>query len=177
MRLRLRPPVLTLAQRSRLGADMQQILDAPYGTVIDTVLDELAAAGFLRREAGFWGGVQPAPRARELNGFEVSQIEGHDERAERRDAELRADRDAVRATLNTDQLTAAATKALLHLDSSLIGTPDYMGVAYFGAYEYRDLRALTYEHRRRVHHALLAAGLPVDGESDAHAAIIYEGDE
>lgn len=78
-----------------------------------------------------------------------------------------------RSMLDTNDITWPATDALLHLDASFIGTPDYMGVAYFWAYEYRrPMRGLSYADRRRVHHDLLAAGLVVDGESDAHEAII-----
>lgn len=71
---RRKPPTFTLAQHSRLDADLRQILDHPYGTVLEIVLTELEAAGFLRREPGFFGGVPPAPRARELDGFEQRQI-------------------------------------------------------------------------------------------------------
>ncbi len=80
---------------------------------------------------------------------------------------------AGRAAIDTDSLTWAATDALLSLDARFIGTPDYMGMAYFWAYEYRyPMRGASYGERRRVHAALLAAGLAVDGESDAHTAII-----
>lgn len=72
---RRKPPTFTLAQRSRLDADLRQILDHPYGTVVEIVLTELEAAGFMRQEAGFFGGVAPAPRARELDGFELRQIQ------------------------------------------------------------------------------------------------------
>jgi hypothetical protein len=73
-------PVFTLAMRSRLSHDLTQVLDAPYGTVVDLVIDELEAAGFLRREPGYWGGVPAAARARELKGFERAQIEEKPER-------------------------------------------------------------------------------------------------
>lgn len=77
------------------------------------------------------------------------------------------------ANLNTNALTHTATSLLLTLDAGFVGTDDYMGLAYFWAYEYRySLRDMSYAQRRRTHRALLAAGLPVDGESDAHAAII-----
>ena len=79
--------------------------------------------------------------------------------------------------LNTNLLTMDATTALINLDKTLIGTADYMGVAYFWNYTYRHyLRDTSYTVRRRVHAALLAAGLDVDGESPAHLAVI-ENDE
>lgn len=77
------------------------------------------------------------------------------------------------ANLNTNALSSTATKLLLTLDAGFVGTDDYMGLAYFWAYEYRyPMRDVSYARRRRTHRALLAAGLAVDGESSAHAAII-----
>jgi hypothetical protein len=76
--------------------------------------------------------------------------------------------------LNTDRLTMDATTSLLNLDKTFIGTVDYMGVTYFWNYTYRHyLRDTSYTVRRRVHAALLAAGLDVDGESAAHISVIW----
>lgn len=59
------------------------------------------------------------------------------------------------------------------LDTSRIGTPFYGGIAYFWSYEYRHtLRLATSPRRIRVHDAWLAAGLPLDGESDLHQEIM-----
>ena len=66
-----------------------------------------------------------------------------------------------------------ATAKLLALDESFIGTPDYMGLAYFWHYCYRhSLRDASRARRCRVHDALVRAGLPLNGESPAHDAII-----
>jgi hypothetical protein len=70
-------------------------------------------------------------------------------------------------------VTGEGTLKLLALDESFIGTPDYMGIAYFWNYRYRhSLRGAKAGRRVRVHAALLKAGLPLDGESPAHDAII-----
>ena len=77
------------------------------------------------------------------------------------------------AHLNTDALTATATEKLLALDRTFIGTDDYMGMAYFWSYTYRhSMRPASYAVCRRVHRAFRAAGLPVSGESPAHARIV-----
>jgi hypothetical protein len=77
------------------------------------------------------------------------------------------------ALLNTDALTWAATNDLLKLDKTFRGTDDYMGIAYFWHYEYRHfLRDASYARRRRVHAALLRAGLDVAAASPAHDTII-----
>jgi hypothetical protein len=70
-------------------------------------------------------------------------------------------------------LTLRAFEAVLTLDEKLVGTPDYMGVAGWWAYEYKWwLRAATPRQRKRAHDAILAAGLPLDGESAHHAVIV-----
>lgn len=63
---------------------------------------------------------------------------------------------------------------LIHsLDFALIGTPDYIGVAYFWSSAYKHtLREATPRERKTVHDAFLANGLPVDGESPEHWAIV-----
>ena len=79
------------------------------------------------------------------------------------------------AMLNTETLTMKATHELLELDKTFIGTDDYMGMAYFWSYEYRHyMRPMTYAVNRRVHQALRAAGLAVDGDSAEHLAIILK---
>jgi hypothetical protein len=72
-------------------------------------------------------------------------------------------------------VTCKAYEAIMWLDAAFIGTPDYMGMAWFWNYEYRHyLRDATHRQRQRVHAALLKAGLPVEGESDEHEAIILK---
>jgi hypothetical protein len=77
------------------------------------------------------------------------------------------------ATINTNGLTWEATKGLLKLDETFISTHDYMGIAYFWNYEYRhSMRPMTYAVNRRIHKALLNAGLEVNGEGPRHKKII-----
>jgi|7_EtaG_2_1085326.scaffolds.fasta_scaffold05465_6 hypothetical protein len=59
-------------------------------------------------------------------------------------------------------------------DESNIGTSKYQGIAYFWSTEYKHyLRSSSDEARRKVHNDLLASGLPLDGESPAHEAIVF----
>ena len=70
-------------------------------------------------------------------------------------------------------LTFRAFSGLLALDHGLVGTPDYLGVAYFWGQEYKFyLREATPKQRKTVHDLLLAAGLALDGESPEHEAIV-----
>jgi hypothetical protein len=62
---------------------------------------------------------------------------------------------------------------LLALDASFVGTPDYMGIAYFWHYDFRHyLRDSSRYRRRLVHKHLLDAGLDPVGNSAEHEAII-----
>lgn len=86
--------------------------------------------------------------------------------------ELDGDPSLSRGT-HTLELSSAMAKRLLEMDHELIGTPDYMGGAYFWNYEYRHtLRDASALVRVRVHDAWLAAGLPLDGKSKKHQAIL-----
>lgn len=79
----------------------------------------------------------------------------------------------ARWTLDLESISSKATMKLLELDRSLIGTPEYMGLAYFWAYEYRHfLRDCTVKSRKKVHDKILEAGLPVDSESPEVEAIV-----
>jgi hypothetical protein len=63
--------------------------------------------------------------------------------------------------------------ALSAHDETLIGTPAYLGVAFFWNHEYRiPMRDVSFTTRRRVHRALLTAGLALDGKSRKHQQII-----
>ena len=79
--------------------------------------------------------------------------------------------------LNITALEADAINALHITDQKLVGTKAYMGIAWFWHNEYKhymrgDIKPITYLTRRRVHNALLNAGLAVDGSSDQHLAIV-----
>lgn len=70
-------------------------------------------------------------------------------------------------------LTTEAYHSLNSLDKTLVGTDDYMGVAFWWSYEYRHLlRDARPTQRKRAHDKLLAAGLAIDGESEQHLEII-----
>lgn len=70
-------------------------------------------------------------------------------------------------------VTSRAHTLVYALDKALVGSSDYMGLASWWGDAYKHLlRAATTTQRKRAHGAILAAGLPVDGESDEHAAIV-----
>ncbi len=69
--------------------------------------------------------------------------------------------------------TTRAYVAIHALDQGLVGTPDYLGLAFFWGQDYKhELRAATPKQRKRVHDAFLKAGLSLGGESPRHAAIV-----
>ena len=62
---------------------------------------------------------------------------------------------------------------MMRIDQAMIGTPDYMGIAYWWSEEYKhSLRGCTPKERKAAHDKLLAAGLPLDGVSDQDREII-----
>ena len=75
----------------------------------------------------------------------------------------------------TIRFTLDAYLKVAKLDKTFIGTPNYMGVAYFWHYEYRHyLRDASEIERVRVHKRFLKAGLRVDGCSKKHEQIIIK---
>ena len=77
------------------------------------------------------------------------------------------------ASINLNALPHEALSAIFFADMKLVGTPAYIGVGFFWSMEYKhSLRDASVAARRKVHHAFLKAGLPVDGASPAHAAIV-----
>jgi len=79
--------------------------------------------------------------------------------------------------LNINALTNDAIDGLHALDKTFIGTKNYMGLAWFWNNEYKhylrgDVKEITYLTRRRIHNAMLRAGLDVEGESEQHHAIV-----
>jgi len=70
-------------------------------------------------------------------------------------------------------ITYKGHKAIVDLDEKLVGTPDYMGIAYFwnDAYKF-TMRPATTAKRRAVHKEFLKAKLPLAGESPEHEAIV-----
>jgi hypothetical protein len=71
--------------------------------------------------------------------------------------------------LNLNHISFEASKKLSELDETFIGTDNYMGIAYFWAYEYRHyLRDIQPWLRRKIHKAFLKNNLKVDDVSDKH---------
>jgi hypothetical protein len=69
--------------------------------------------------------------------------------------------------------TPEGLRKFLELDKSFIGTPDYMGVAYFWHYDYRHYMRDSSRYRKRlVHKHLCALGLSLDGNTPLHTAIV-----
>jgi len=80
--------------------------------------------------------------------------------------------------INVNTLKPDAFDALRIADEGLIGTPAYMGIAWFWNNDYKhylrgDIKAISYATRRKVHNAWLRAGLAVDGSSPEHKAILH----
>lgn len=70
-------------------------------------------------------------------------------------------------------MKAENLRKLFELDESFIGTTEYMGLAYFWGYEYKfTLRDCTIKNRIKIHDAWLKAGLPLNGASNLHKAIL-----
>jgi len=70
-------------------------------------------------------------------------------------------------------LTFRMFTIVYQIDKAMVGTPDYMGIAGWWSYEYKfDLREATNKERKKAHDAILAAGLPLEGESKEHAQIV-----
>ena len=62
--------------------------------------------------------------------------------------------------INLNTTTIEATDKLFELDRSFIGTPNYMGLAYFWHMEYKHLlRDSTISQRRRIHNKALELGI------------------
>lgn len=82
---------------------------------------------------------------------------------------------ASTATIDFDsrEITFEAFEGIFKLDKTFVGTGNYLGLAYFWAYEYRHyLRDCTMAKRRKVHKKWLQSGLDLEGISDKHLSII-----
>lgn len=80
-----------------------------------------------------------------------------------------------RNLLDIDSLPFETFDQLVELDRRLIGTPNYMGLAFFWHIEYKHyLRNCSYAQRRKIHHKLLKHNLKLEGESEAHDQIILQ---
>lgn len=80
---------------------------------------------------------------------------------------------AASEQLSLKNLTSSARAKLWDLDEKLIGTADYMGIAYFWDIDYKWwLRDASPKVRQQVHNAFRKAGLRVDDSSLQHRAIL-----
>lgn len=77
------------------------------------------------------------------------------------------------SAINLNTITYQAFVKIHDIDKNFINTPNYLGIAYFWAYEYRHyLRDATISERKKVHKLFLKYGLQIDGTSEMHFNII-----
>jgi len=70
-------------------------------------------------------------------------------------------------------LNGVSSDLIEAIDDSLVGTPHYMGIAYFWNYDYRHiLRASSSSMRKNIHDKFIQEGLAIDLVSDLHDAVI-----
>lgn len=75
--------------------------------------------------------------------------------------------------INLNKITIEAYKQLNKLDETFIGTPNYLGIAYFWDLEYKHyLRDVTIQTRVKIHNELLKFDLNVGEVSPLHKEII-----
>lgn len=78
-----------------------------------------------------------------------------------------------RYVINLNAVTFKCFEKLYWLDKTFVGTPEYLGLAYFWAYEYRHyLRDCTMAQRKRIHKLWLKHNLDLEGVSDEHLLLI-----
>ena len=69
--------------------------------------------------------------------------------------------------------TTAGVVKLTKLDATFLGTDDYMGIAPFWGQAFKHaLRDISSKMKKKAHDALRKADLPLDGETNQHAAIL-----
>ncbi len=69
--------------------------------------------------------------------------------------------------IHTASLTFDALSKMLELDRTLVGTPDYMGLAYFWGHDYKhSLRDATAKQRRTIHNTWLDRGIDFINQSE-----------
>jgi hypothetical protein len=75
--------------------------------------------------------------------------------------------------INLNTITGEAFVKIYEIDQNFINTNNYLGLAYFWAYEYRHyLRDATISQRKKVHNLFLKNGLIIDHASEKHFEII-----
>ena len=81
-------------------------------------------------------------------------------------------------TINIDlpDVTIGAMMKLTEADRQLIGTPDYMGLAWFWKFsnpQKQVFSTASIKNRRKIHNEYLAQGLDIDGDSGIHRMIVH----
>lgn len=77
------------------------------------------------------------------------------------------------ATVYRIPLTLRSFEALMTMDEKLVGTADYMGIAYWWGQRCKQmLREATPTERKATHDAIIRAGLPLDSDCDEVAEIV-----
>jgi len=77
--------------------------------------------------------------------------------------------------LNLDTITTDAYLKLYDLDSKLVGTYNYLGIAYYWHYAFRHyLRDATPDKRKKVHNTFLVYNLKVDEVSQMHLELLEQ---
>jgi hypothetical protein len=75
--------------------------------------------------------------------------------------------------INIETLPSNSFMKIIELDKTLVGTEDYMGFAYFWAYEYRHYMRSQRPHTlRKIHSTFLANKMELNGVSERHFDII-----
>jgi hypothetical protein len=75
--------------------------------------------------------------------------------------------------INLNTITSQAFVKIYEIDKSFINTNNYLGLAYFWAYEYRHyLRDSSIAQRKKVHNLFLKNNLIIDSVSEKHFEII-----
>lgn len=81
-------------------------------------------------------------------------------------------------TINIDlpDVTIGAMMKLTEADRQLVGTPDYMGLAWFWKSsnpQKQVFSTASIKNRRKIHNEYLAQGLDIDGDSGIHRMIVH----
>lgn len=75
--------------------------------------------------------------------------------------------------INLNNITYQAFTKIHEIDQNFINTDNYLGIAYFWAYEYRHyLRDASIAQRKKVHKLFLKNGLKIDHSSEEHFNIV-----
>ena len=75
--------------------------------------------------------------------------------------------------INLNTISNAAFTKMYELDKQFIGTENYIGLAYYWNYEYRQyLRDAKQYIRMKVHNSFLIENLPIADATEKHFQII-----